>query len=29
LFSGLDGRLGLLPERSQHMPDERRCVAIG
>ena len=29
LFGGFGGRQGVLPEGSQHMPDERRCVAIG
>jgi hypothetical protein len=29
LFGGFDGRQGVLPEGSQHMPDERGGVAIG
>jgi hypothetical protein len=29
LFGGFGGRQGVLPEGSQHMAYERRCVAIG
>lgn len=29
LFGSFGGRQGVLPEGSQHMPDERWCVAIG
>jgi len=29
LFGGFGGRQEVLPEGSQYMPDERRCVAIG
>ena len=29
LFSSFGGRQGVLPKGSKHMPDERRCVAIG
>jgi hypothetical protein len=29
LSGSFGGRQGVLPEGIQHMPDERRCVAIG